>query len=152
MRFSSSCPFSRVNGTRSSRGIESIEIVGLLGSMRTSSISFECGSTAPLGLPLGGGRSSLPTSSSVSGAPLAACGRMLAATFTGLFWRSAATTLLTSLRASTALAAPESSTTPIPPSSTRLAIHQGRRGGSGGIGPGGGAPSGGGGCVAMALK
>ena len=92
-------PLGAVNVTCSSRGIESIEIVGLLGSIRTSSISLECGRTAPSGLSFGGGRSSLPISSSVSGAPLLVGASTFGATLTGLFWSSASTTLLTSLRA-----------------------------------------------------
>ena len=77
MRFMITCPFGAVIVTCSSRGIESIEIVGLLGSIRTSSISLECGTTKPPGLSLGGGRRSSPTSSSVSGAPCAGGGQDL---------------------------------------------------------------------------
>src|ERR1700751_1166202 len=50
------CPLGAVNVTCSSRGIDIIEIVGLPGSMRTSSISLECGRTRPNGLFFGGGR------------------------------------------------------------------------------------------------
>jgi hypothetical protein len=92
MRFVIASPVGAVNVTRSSRGIESIEIVGLLGSIRTSSISLECGRTAPDGLSFGGGRSSLPTSSSVSGAPLAAGGSTALASLTGLCCPSACRT------------------------------------------------------------
>ena len=46
MRVSTTSPSGVSIGTFSSRGIESIEIVGLLGSIRTSSISFECGNTS----------------------------------------------------------------------------------------------------------
>ena len=56
MRFMVGVPFGGVIVTLSSRGIESIEIVGLLGSIRTSSISLECGATNPYGLLFGGGR------------------------------------------------------------------------------------------------
>ena len=45
MRFSSITPSGLSIGTHSSRGIESIAIVGLFGSIRTSSISLEWGST-----------------------------------------------------------------------------------------------------------
>src|SRR5665213_2040004 len=131
MRFVITSPLGAVNVTCSSRGIGSMEIVGLLGSIRTSSISFECGRTAPSGLPFGGGRSSLPISSSVSGAPLLVGASTLGATLTGLVSPSAATTLPTSLRATTYVVAPASKTIPTAASATRLAIHHGRRGGSG---------------------
>src|SRR5438552_5246024 len=145
MRLVITAPFGAVKVTCSSRGMDSIEIVGLLGSMRTSSISLECGSTLPNGLFLGGGRSSLPTSSSVSGAPRLVGASTFGASLTCLLWRSASTSLFTSLSASTAVAPPDSSTTPSPASSTRLASHQRRRGGWGGVGGSGGAPAGGGG-------
>src|SRR5271166_4241272 len=119
-------------------------MVGLLGSIRTSSISLEWGTTKPPGLSFGGGRRSSPTSSSVSGAPTLVDARILGESLTAWFWSSASTTLLTSLRASTAVAAPEIRITPIAPSSTRLAIHQGRRAGSGWIASAGGPPTGGG--------
>src|ERR1700730_4322205 len=137
MRLTVGGPFGGVIVTCSSRGIESIEIVGLLGSIRTSSISLEWGTTKPPGLFFGGGRRSSPTRSSVSGESALVDARTFGASFTALFWLSASTTLLTSLSAITAVAPPESRTTPIAPNMTRLAIHQRRRGGSGGIDPGG---------------
>src|ERR1700704_2463970 len=129
--------------------MDSIEIVGLPGSMRTSSISLECGRTKPPGLLFGGGRRSSPTSNSVSGLPRLVGASTRGASLTALFWCSASTTLLTSLSASTAVAAPDSSTTPRPASATRLAIHQGRRGGSGTVSSGGGLGGGGAGGVVL---
>src|SRR5262249_40528527 len=139
----------------SSRGIESIEIVGLEGSIRTSSISLECGRTAPPGLDFGGGRWSLPTSSSVSGSPWTVGASTFGATLTGLLCLSASTILLTSPSVSAAAAAPESSTIPSPPSRKRLAIHHGRRGGSAASAssgtPSGGSCRGGGGVVTVLI-
>src|SRR5271155_5707301 len=153
MRFVITSPLGAVNVTCSSRGIESIEIVGLLGSMRTSSISLECGSTLPKGLSFGGGRWSLPTNSSVSGAPLLVGASTFGAILTALVWPSASTTLPTSLRASTYVAPPASKVMPTAASSTRFAIHQARRGGSGSSGPGAVSPGGGsGGGVVTVLK
>src|SRR5438132_2774637 len=140
MRLVTMRPWGVVNVTCSSRGIDIIEIVGLLGSMRTSSISLECGRTLPKGLLFGGGRSSLPTSSSVSAAPRLVGASTFGASFTRLLSCSASTTPPTSFSASTVVAAADTSTTPSPPSSTRLAIHQRRRGGSGTIEDGGLAP------------
>src|SRR5450759_2508643 len=153
MRFVITAPLGAVNVTCSSRGIESIEIVGLLGSMRTSSISFACGRTLPKGLFFGGGRSSLPTNSSVSGAPLLVGTSTVGAILTAFVWPSASTTLSTSLRATATVPAADRSTTPSPPSRKRLAIHRRRRGDSAPIDPGGPPPAGGGGGgVATALK
>src|SRR5437879_3982330 len=143
MRLVTTRPRGVVNVTWSSRGIDIIEIVGLFGSMRTSSISFECGSTLPKGLLFGGGRLSSPTSSSVSGPPRLVGASTFGASFTRLLSRSASTTPPTSFSASATVAAAETSTTPNPPSSTRLASHQRRRGGSGTIEGGGVAPAGG---------
>src|SRR5438309_6070573 len=134
------CPFGAVNVTCSSRGIDIIEIVGLLGSMRTSSISLECGSTRPKGLLFGGGRWSLPTSSSVSGPPRLVGASTFGASFTRLLSCSASTTPPTSFRASATVAPAETSTTPIPPRSTRLASHQRCRGGGSGAGGAAGGP------------
>src|SRR5579875_834864 len=154
MRLCVTCPFGSVIGTFSSRGIDSIEIVGLLGSMRTSSISLECGSTGPAaGLYLGGGRSSLPTSSSVSGAPRVVGASTCAASFTGLFCSSASARRPTSLSAIAAAAPPESAITPIAATTVRHVIHQRRRGGSASTSETpGGAPSGeAGGVVAVLI-
>ncbi len=141
MRFTTGRPPGGLIVTCSSRGIDIIEIVGLLGSMRTSSISLECGTTNPPGLFFGGGRRSSPTSSSVSGEPRLVPARILEDSLTALFWLSASTTLLTSPSAITAVAPPDSTTTPTAAASTRLASHHGRRGGSGGIGAGGWPPA-----------
>src|SRR5438270_13339473 len=138
--------------TWSSRGIESMEIVGLLGSIRASSISFECGTTNPFGLCRGGGRRSSPTSSSVWGAPRLAGASTFGASLTARFWPSASTTLSTSFSATTAVAAPASAITPSPPSTNRLASQRPRCGGSGTSVWGGGPPaSAGGGGVPGAL-
>src|SRR5271166_5408396 len=128
-------------------------MVGLLGSIRTSSISLEWGTTKPPGLCFGGGRRSSPTSSSVSGAPRLVGTSTFGAILAALFWPSASTTLPTSLRATTAVPPAERSTTPSPPSKKRLAIHQPRRGGSGTIDLAGASPGGGsGGGVVTVLK
>ena len=47
MRLVMTSPFGAVNVTCSSRGMESIEMLGLLGSMRTSSISLEWAQVPP---------------------------------------------------------------------------------------------------------
>src|SRR5205807_9296119 len=87
-----------------SRGIESIEIVGLLGSRRTSSISLEWGTTAWVGRPLGGGRRSSPTKRRVWGEPGLTGVSTLGATWRWLRLRTSAT-LPTSIRAAVATAA-----------------------------------------------
>src|ERR1700677_3465390 len=144
MRLVITSPLGAVNVTCSSRGIESIEIVGSLGSIRTSSISLECGRTLPKGLSFGGGRWSLPTRRSVSSAPLLVGASTLGAILTALVWPSASTTLPTSLRARMYVAVPVRATIPIAATNTRFAIHHARRGGSGGIDSGGRASPGGG--------
>src|SRR6516165_1251045 len=106
-------------------------MVGLLGSIRTSSISLEWGTTNPSGFPLGGGRRSSPTNSSVSGAPLLVGASTFGASFTARFWPSASTTLLTSFSATTAVAPADSSTTPRAASRKRLPSRQRARGVSG---------------------
>jgi hypothetical protein len=117
-------------GTFNSRGIDRIEIVGSLGSTRTSSISLEWGSTGAVVVCR---RSSFPTSSSVCGSPRWVGASTFAASFTGLFCSSASVSLLTSLSAIAAVAPPDSATTPAAATATRHASHQRLRGGSGGV-------------------
>ena len=69
---------------------------------------------------------------------------MCGATFTGGCCLSAATSLLTSLRAMAYVAPPQTKTMPTAAARKRHRSHQRRRGGSGGIDPGGAPPGGGG--------
>ena len=119
-------------GTSSSRGIDIIEIHGLFGSIRTSSISFEWGRTGVVVVWL---RWSLPTSRIVCASPNPAGASTPEDSLIALWkWRSLAMVLISPL-INTTVAPALSATTRTQPSRIRQIL--GRRPGLGGGSAGG---------------